>query len=237
MDITPTVVIAAIKAVIHIIPRAQPPQLPPLSQLYKESYDSFFGTANPVPQFNTTVKEVPDYVEAEGVREIPVTKPSSTSSTVSTACMNCARSHLATVAGAWEEALRFARTGGIGDPEVVKRLSIAEKELNIMERVDLSPASIEASPREQQDLARKFLPAFRDLRQKAGEIASVAELEKAAADAENTGRQLRLDLLKSKGVDVNKIADLVKKVEAKEITVDQAKAQLHNMVPRDIVRG
>ena len=236
MDITPTVVLAAIKAVIHIIPKAQPPQPTPLSQLYQESYDAFFneGTypreANrairAIPEYQTTVQDVTE-VEAEEVREIPAAK-----STVSTACMNCARSHLATVAGAWEEALRFARTGGIGDPEVVKRLSIAEKELNIMERVDLSPASIEASPREQQELARKFLPAFRDLRQKAGEISTVAQLEKAAADAENTGRQLRLDILKSKGVDVNSIADLVGKVERKEMTVDQAKEKLKSMVPR-----
>jgi len=159
-------------------------------------------------------------------------EPAAQKAGVATACMSCARSHLAAVTGAWEEALRFAREKGVGDPEVVKRLAIAEKELTIMERVDLSPASIEASPREQQDLARKFLPTFRDLRQQAGEISTVRELEQAAALAENTGRQLRMDILASKGVDVKGIANLVKRVENKELTVDQAKEQLHNMVPR-----
>jgi|GEM_PF-2007986 hypothetical protein len=228
-----TIFFAVIRTISHVWPKKQPPSLPPLSQLYWDSYNSIFpGADNAEAPYQTTVRDVTDE-GPKGATGPGYPYPSEAQITgVATACMNCARSHLATVTGAWEEALRFARTNGIGDPEVVKRLAIAEKELNIMERVDLSPASIEASPKEQQALARKFLPAFRELRQKAGEIATVSELEKAAADAENTGRQLRMDILQSKGVDVKGIANLVQRVEKREITIDQAKAELHKMVPR-----
>jgi len=229
-----TIVLAAIKSISRFIPRKPPPQPPNLAELYQESYRNFFPDEGVYPReawkrildeampvSHTTVRDVTD--EAP---DLP------TPQGVATACMSCTRSHLATVAGAWEEALRFAREKGLGDPEVIKRLSIAEKELNIMERIDLSPASIEASPHDQQALARKFLPELRVLRQKAGEISTVADLEKAAAMAEVTGSKLRMDILESKGVDVKGIASLVKKVESKEITVDQAKEQLHSMIPR-----
>lgn len=224
-----TIVLAVIKSISRFIPRKPPPQAPNLLDLYQESYRSFFPDEGTYPReawetimpvSHTTVRDVTD--EAP---ELPAAQG------VATACMSCTRSHLATVAGAWEEALRFAREKGVGDPEVIKRLSIAEKELNIMERIDLSPASIEASPQDQQQLARKFLPELRVLRQKAGEISTVADLEKAAAMAEQTGNKLRMDILESKGVDVKGIANLVKKVENKEITVDQAKQQLHDLVP------
>ena len=228
MDNT-TIVFAAIRSLSRLIPRKPPPQSPNLGQLYRESYNSFFSESfeegPDLPVTRTTVRDVTPL-------ELDMPEPAAQKAGVATACMSCARSHLAAVTGAWEEALRFAREKGVGDPEVVKRLAIAEKELTIMERVDLSPASIEASPREQQDMARRFLPTFRDLRQQAGEISTVRELEQAAALAENTGRQLRMDILASKGVDVKGIANLVKRVENKELTVDQAKEQLHNMVPR-----
>lgn len=237
-----TIVLAVIKSISRFIPRKPPPQAPDLMEMYQESYRSFFSGTDEadlsVP--HTTVRDVTNEENPlwEGQRETGPGYPYASEEQltgktgVATACMSCTRSHLATVAGAWDEALRFAREKGLGDPEVIKRLAIAEKELNIMERIDLSPASIEASPRDQQQLARKFLPELRVLRQKAGEISTVADLEKAAAMAEQTGSKLRMDILESKGVDVKGIASLVKKVENKEITVAQAKEQLHNMVPR-----
>lgn len=118
---------------------------------------------------------------------------------VSTACLSCSRSHLSTVSGALSEATRFAREGGISDPEVQKRLMIAEDEINILERIDLSPQSLVEAPPEERQVAEQYLPRIRKLRQEIGNITSVERLQQTAAEASILGQEFRLSHLQLKG--------------------------------------
>jgi hypothetical protein len=52
------------------------------------------------------------------VETAPMRAPAPAVQEVATACMACSRSHLSTVSGALNEAVRFAREKGVGDPEV-----------------------------------------------------------------------------------------------------------------------
>jgi hypothetical protein len=110
---------------------------------------------------------------------------------VATSCLACSRSHLTTVAGALDEAMRFARKEGVSSPEVIERIDTAEREINIMERLDLSPEKIQNSPKEEQDFIRPFMNTIRELRQNIGLIRSVDQLEKVAADANVVSREFK----------------------------------------------
>ncbi len=101
---------------------------------------------------------------------------------VSTACLSCSRSHLSTVSGALGESLRFAREGGIADPEVQRRLMLAEDEINVMERIDLSADALAKATPEGRQVAREYLPKIQAVRQRLGAITSVKELEQTAAE-------------------------------------------------------
>lgn len=156
-----------------------------------------------------------------------------TEESVATSCIPCSRSHLSTVSGALNESLRFARGEGIASPEVQRRLMMAEDEINMLERIDMSAESIQRSPEEEQELAREFLPRIRELRQSIGQIASVEQLEKTAADASILGQEFRLRNLQMKGVDLNPVMALAKRVQAGEIDMETARAQLKEMLPEE----
>jgi hypothetical protein len=111
---------------------------------------------------------------------------------VSTSCISCSHSHLTTIAGALEEGLRFAREGGIMHPEAIRRLSLADKEVNIMERIDLAPEMVQKSPAEDQELVKYFQPKIRKIRQDIGNITSVEDMEKAAAESSELANEFRL---------------------------------------------
>jgi hypothetical protein len=115
-----------------------------------------------------------------------------TSTDVATSCLACSRSHLTTIAGALDEALRFARDEGVTSSEVLKRIDIAEREINIMERIDLSPDAIANSPEEEQEFVRPFMPKIRELRQNIGQIRSVDKLEETAAEANTVSREFKI---------------------------------------------
>ena len=111
---------------------------------------------------------------------------------VATACLPCTRAHLIGVTGDLEEAVRMARTRGVNDPEVVERIDAAAKELVTLERFDLSPDKIQKLPPEEKEVVTKVLPRIRDLRQRVlNEITTVEDLEKLAAEAADTYRQVR----------------------------------------------
>lgn len=158
--------------------------------------------------------------------------PSSTNNPVpsdrSSACVPCSRSHLSTISGTLAEALRFAREGGIAHPEAQRRLMTAEEEINVMERFDLSPSKVQASPEADKAIITTYLPQIRKLRQDIGAITSVDELEKVAAEAQTLGQQFRLAALQAKGITVDTVINLAKKVKAGEITLSQAKEKLAN---------
>lgn len=152
---------------------------------------------------------------------------------VSTGCISCSRSHLSTVSGALSESLRFARSDSIKSPEVQRRLMMAEDEINIMERIDLAPDALEKSPPEEKALAEEYLPRIRKLRQDIGQIASVEELERTAAEASILGQEFRLRALQLKGVDLNPVMELAKKVQAGELSIEEAKAKLKEILPEE----
>lgn len=152
---------------------------------------------------------------------------------VSTACISCSRSHLSTVSGALGEAMRFAREDGISHPEVQRRIMLSEDEINIMERIDLAPDALaQAEPGEKQ-LAEEYLPRFRELRQNLGQITSVEKLEEVAAEASVLGQEFRLRHLQLQGVDLNPVMELARKVQAGEMSMDEAKAQLKEILPEE----
>ena len=96
---------------------------------------------------------------------------------------NCSRDHFSTASAALSEALRFARTKGMQDVEVMKRLGTSLDELNIMERIDLAPENIVRLRGKEKSLADWGLNNSRELRHKITAIKTPADLETVAADA------------------------------------------------------
>ncbi len=166
---------------------------------------------------------------------IPVESSSTRGEPVSTACLSCSRSHLATIAGGLGEAVRFARGDprGIQHPEAVMRVQKAEEEIGIMERIDLSPESLLASPPEEREVAEEYLPRIRELRQGIGDMGSFEDLERVAADASLLGQEFRLRHLQLKGVDLSPVVDLAQKVQRGELSMLEAKAQLKDLLPEE----
>jgi hypothetical protein len=138
-----------------------------------------------------------------------------------------------TIAGALDEGLRFAREGGIMHPEAIRRISLADKEVNIMERVDLSPEAIQNSPAKDQELARYFMPKIRQLRQNIGNITTAEEMEKVAAESSVLAQEFRLRQMQSKGADLSPIMELAKKVQAGELTMEEAREQVKQYLPKE----
>ena len=101
------------------------------------------------------------------------------------ACLPCTNDHIATASASLKEAVRFARRPekGIRCHEVMERIGIALEELNIMERIDLSPESIDQLDGEEKKLARWAANKSADLRHGISGIKTPDDLEKMAAEA------------------------------------------------------
>jgi hypothetical protein len=99
------------------------------------------------------------------------------------ACLPCSRDHLSTVSGALGEAIRFSRKEGINHPEVQRRLGLSLDELNMLERIDLSPEQMIRLKGPEKQLAEWGLNKSRELRHKLTQVQSHDELEKVAAEA------------------------------------------------------
>ena len=214
---------------LELLPRFLPQRKPPVID-YTSLSKYLPGTVD-LPQFKAT--ELGIQAVEIAAHPIAVAQPPLSSREVATGCLACSRSHLSTVSGALGESLRFAREGGIIHPEVQRRLNLAEDEINIMERIDLAADAIQRSPPEEQELARHFLPKIRELRQNLGAIKTVEELEKTASEASILGQEFRLRHLQSKGVNLNPVLELAKKVQAGEMTMAEAKEKLKTMLPEE----
>jgi hypothetical protein len=187
-----------------------------------------FGVPGATP---ATISKPPVVIDIPGA---PVPElPSGEKKVVATSCIACSRSHLATIAGALDESLRFAREEGVTHPEVLKRLDIAEREVTMMERIDLSPESILNSPQKEQDLARGFLPKIRKLRQDIGQISNVDQLEQAASESSILTHEFRLRQMEMAGANLNPIIALAKAVEKGEITMEEARAKVKEYLPQE----
>ena len=219
---------------LEVLPRFMPQPKPPTFDY--SSLRQYYPHLTDAGALATEVKvEAPIKTESPVINIAPktiISKPQKEED-VSTSCMSCSRSHLSTVSGALNEALRFARDEGMGSTQVQKRLMKAEDEINVMERFDLSAEAIQNSPEKEQELARAYLPRIRKLRQEIGQTASVEALEKTSAEASVLGQEFRLSLLQAKGVDLNPILSLAKRVQAGEISLDDAKAQLKQILPEE----
>jgi hypothetical protein len=98
---------------------------------------------------------------------------------------NCSRDHIATASASLKEAVRFARRPekGIRCHEVMERIGVALEELNIMERIDLSPESISQLDGEEKKLAKWAANKSAELRHGISTIKTPGDLEKMATEA------------------------------------------------------
>jgi hypothetical protein len=238
---------AVILKVIEILPRFLPQPKPPMVD-YSEIIAAIpVHKTIPLPQGIQSVTfkpiEIPhiQVPEKEMISSVkgPVRVSKSVQSLpgtpVATACLSCSRSHLATIAGGLGEAVRFARGDpqGITHPESLSRIQKAEEEINILERIDLSPEALAASPEEERAVAEEYLPRIRQLRQAIGDLSTFPELEKVAGDASILGQEFRLRHLQLKGVDLNPVVALAHKVQNGELSIEEAKAKLREIIPDD----
>lgn len=217
---------AIIFRAIEIIPRFMPRPKPPVID-HTPLYEAL--PRQELPQVETFEVKSTDVIKTK-TEVIPAP---AAEEDVSTSCLSCSRSHLSTVSGALSESLRFARESGMEHPEVQRRILLSEDEINIMERIDLAPDALASSPEEERTLAQEYLPRIRELRQKLGQITSVEQLEQTAADASLLSQEFRLRHLQLQGVDLNPVMELAKKVQQGEITIDDAKKQLKEILPEE----
>lgn len=109
-------------------------------------------------------------------------------------CQPCTADHLATCAGALAEAIRFARTDGMGSIEVQERLALCAEEMNIWERRDAAPKSFVSLPPEDKEFLRRWLPKGRSFRHRVNQIVSLEDLEGVAAEAQKLHLELRKEI-------------------------------------------
>lgn len=142
-------------------------------------------------------------------------------------CLPCSRDHFAAVYGALEEALRFARREpeGMAHPEVQDRLAIVEKELNVWERIDMTPDKIQGLPEEERQEVRNWIAEGSRLRQKVAEVTDIDELEKMATKAREIHARARLMALPKEMR--QRIEALAKRVQTGEMSLDQARGELN----------
>jgi hypothetical protein len=139
-----------------------------------------------------------------------------------TACLACSKNHISTVSSALGEAVRFVRKGGIRHPEVIRRMRIALDELNIMERIDLSPERVARLQGKEREMAEWILDASRRIRHMLDDITNPEiesggdDLMDAAAAAADVHEQYILRLFNLIEDDTNvDVTDITTKVCAK----------------------
>jgi len=216
------IIFRAIEVIPRFIPRPKPPVIdykPLMEVIPRQAY----------PQGEIIEVKTAETIKAK-TQVVPVP---AAEEDVSTSCLSCSRSHLSTVSGALSESLRFARESGIQNPEVQRRVMLSEDEMNIMERIDLAPDALANSPEQERTLAEEYLPRIRELRQRLGNISSVEQLEQTAADASFLSQEFRLRHLQLQGVDLNPVMELAKKVQKGEMSIDDAKARLKEILPEE----
>ncbi len=234
IDVT-AIVLKIVEIIPNFIPRPKAPKTD-YSQLIEAVPKVKYPAADFSSLYAVKTDEIPipsveipatDEAPREIETAIPVEKSDSRGEVVGTACLSCSRSHLSTVGGALGEAIRFSRGDpqGITHPEAQRRILLAEDEMNIMERIDLSADALASSPPEEKAVAEEYLPRIRVLRQEIGDIDSFDKLEKVAADANMLSQEFRLRHLQLKGVDLNPVVELAQKVQRGELSMVEARAQ------------
>ena len=215
------------------LPRGNPPPEPNVMDIYKQCRSQ-------VDADNRTSQKSP---LAPSVTILPAFEPPptsilnsqtqttvSTAAGVATACVPCLRGHISAVSGALTEALRMSRGEGIATPDVAERIRLAQDEITIAERKDLTPEAILASSPVEREIIDEFLPRVRELRQHITTISNAEDLLEVSAEANALGRDLTLRHLESKGIDTEKLNSIAEEVKSGVMTLDQAKERVKELV-------
>ncbi|MBA7621899.1 hypothetical protein ES703_29269 [subsurface metagenome] len=141
--------------------------------------DALGGIQQAASEIDSAVKGIDSEVRA------PIEEPKTTIEEIASAtvCLSCTRDHWSTISGALSEGLRFARSEGMTSKDVQGRIGLALDEHNMMERIDLAPSAIAELKGKERELAEWSLKNSRELRHTIGEIRTVDDMEKAAAQA------------------------------------------------------
>lgn len=193
------------------------------------------GFTGPEPQsdllkhYDRWVAHIDDFVAKYDVPRQPESEQmTSPEGDVSTGCIACARAHFSAIAGTLKEAIRFAREGGITNPEVQSRLQAAEEEVTNVERHDWTPEKVLNSPLGEKRVIQQFVSPLRKLRQQIMQITTVEDLEYAAANAAQLSTDFRLAVLELHGADVKSFRELTSKVYSGEMTAEEARQNLNS---------
>lgn len=137
------------------------------------------GIQEAASEIDSAVKGIDSEVRA------PIEEPKTPIEEIASAtvCLQCCRDHWSTISGALSEGLRFARSDGMESRDVRGRIGLALDEHNIMERIDLAPQALAGLKGKEKELAEWSLTNSRELRHAIGEIRTVDDMEKAAAQA------------------------------------------------------
>ena len=137
------------------------------------------GIQQAATDIDSAVKDVDSEVRA------PIEEPKTPVEEIASAtvCIQCCRDHFSTISGALSEGLRLARSDGMASKDVRGRIGLALDEHNIMERIDLAPQALAGLKGKEKELAEWSLQNSRVLRHTIGEIKTVDDMEKAAAQA------------------------------------------------------
>lgn len=133
----------------------------------------------------TTERQNPPVNEAPG----PSAGASGKSET-GTGCIPCSVNHLSTCSGLLSEALRFARSEGLGSEEVISRVGLCGDELNAAERVDLRAEKVAELPPAEKELAHQLLVEVRGLRHQLENLADAQGLEGLTARMQSLRTQV-----------------------------------------------
>jgi len=100
-----------------------------------------------------------------------------------TVCLQRCRDHWSTISSTLSEGLRFARSDGMASKDVQGRIGLAIDEANKMEKIDLAATAIAGLKGKEKELSEWSLENSRQLRHQIGEIRTLDDMEKAAAEA------------------------------------------------------
>ena len=198
-------------------------------RVHRQAVEQALAEGKPVPA--EVLADYPDLARA--IPKAPVSPEvitlDSTVKEAGTGCLPCSRHHLGRVAGLLEEALRFARTEGLGHPEVVRRIDMAEREIENMEAVDLTPENIAKLPPEQKELAEWALAKGRTLRHLLDGMnaqSEVSELEKTAVRSSEIATEYRARTWGLSPEVMRKLVEKAQMVKDGKITKEQALSEL-----------
>lgn len=163
------------------LPKRPPSPIQPLRDIVHQGREQVEKARDDIHSIATEIRGAVEEPPRETKTPIPVAE--------GTACLPCSRDHFSTTSSSLSEGIRFAREGGIRHPEVVRRIRIALDELNVMERIDLSPEQMARLKGAEKELAKWALGRSRELRHIITAIKDVDTMEQAAAQASSISEE------------------------------------------------